>query len=73
MAAKKSGGGEGQPGFILYQGEQGDFRIRVRLEGATVWLTQAQMAELYQTTVANVNIHIKGILRDQELSGEGTI
>jgi hypothetical protein len=62
-----------RPGFILYQGEAGDFRIRVRLEGTTVWLTQAQMADLFQTSVANISTHIKGILRDGELVKAATI
>lgn len=48
-------------------------RILVRLEDNTVWLTQAGMAELYQTSVANINIHLKNIFEDGELSEAATI
>jgi hypothetical protein len=49
--------------LILYQTEDHRTRVDVRLSDGTVWLTQAQMAELFQTTVANVNIHLKSILK----------
>jgi hypothetical protein len=64
-----------QPGgeLILYQTEDGQNRLEVRLEDETVWLTQAGMAELYQTSVPNINMHLKGIYEDGELSQEATI
>lgn len=58
----------GQPGgeIILYQ--RGDaLGIEVRLDGDTVWLTQAQMAELFQTTPQNITLHLKAIYADGEL------
>jgi len=58
--------------IILYQTEDGQSRIQVRLEGATVWLTQALMAELFQTTPQNITIHIRGIYKGRELAEEGT-
>jgi hypothetical protein len=58
--------------IILYQTEDGQSRIQVRLEGATVWLTQALMAELFQTTPQNITIHIRGIYKGGELAEEGT-
>ncbi len=61
-----------ESGFIFYQGEQGDFRLRVRLDGLTVWLTQAQMAELFQTTPQNIIQHLKSIYREGELAEEAT-
>nr|MBP7073993.1 hypothetical protein [Rhabdochlamydiaceae bacterium] len=47
--------------ILLYQTEDGRQRIEVRLEQGTVWLSQTLMAELFQTTVANINLHIKNI------------
>ena len=59
--------------IIVYQAEDGGSRIRVLLEGDTVWLTQAMIAELYQTTIPNVNIHLKNIYNDNELDEAATI
>lgn len=59
--------------FLLYQTEAGQTRVLVRFEGETAWLSQAQMAELFQTTVANINIHIKNIYEEGELSPQATI
>ena len=53
--------------IVVYQAEDGGSRIRVRLDGGTVWLPQALIAELYQTTPQNVTIHIKSIYDDGEL------
>jgi hypothetical protein len=59
--------------IVIYRGEDRQSRIQVRLENETVWLTQAGIAELFQTTVPNVNIHIKNILEDGELTEKATI
>jgi hypothetical protein len=59
--------------IILYQTEDGANRIEVRLEGDTVWLSQRGMAELFQTSVPNVNQHLKTIYEDGELRPEATI
>ena len=53
--------------LILYQTEDNRTRIEVRLENETVWLTQAQMAELFETTIPNVSMHIRNILAEGEL------
>jgi hypothetical protein len=53
--------------IILYQTEDGQTKIQVRLEDDTVWLTQSQMAELFQTSIPNVSIHIRNIFREGEL------
>ncbi len=58
--------------IILYQTEDGTTRLSVRLEGETVWLTQAAMAELFQTTPQNVTIHVKSIYEDGELEAEAS-
>ncbi len=49
--APKESGGE----FLLYQTEDGQVRLDVRLQDETVWLTQSLMAELFQTTQQNDN------------------
>ena len=59
--------------ILIYQTESGRTKIDVRLEGETLWLSQAGLAELYQTTVPNINIHIKNIYEDGELSDTATI
>jgi hypothetical protein len=59
--------------IILYQTEDGKTKLEVRLEQESIWLTQAAMSELFQTTTANINMHIKSILAEGELSSEGTI
>ena len=50
---------------LVYQ--DGSQNIQVRLDGETVWLTQAQIAELYQTTPQNITIHIRSIYDENEL------
>ena len=61
-----------QSELILYQTEDGRTRIQCRFEIETIWLTQAQMAELFQTTPQNVTLHLKSILEDGELQEEAT-
>ena len=47
--------------IIIYQTEDGQTQIDVRLENETVWLTQAQMVELFQTTKQNVSLHLNNL------------
>ena len=56
-----------QSQLSLYQTADAQTRIQVRLEGETVWLTQAQMAELFQTSIPNVNMHIRNVFAEGEL------
>ena len=58
---------------MIYQSPDGKTRIDVRVDGDTVWLSQAEMAELFQVKVPNVNEHIKNIYAEGELSSESTI
>ncbi|WP_394687293.1 virulence RhuM family protein [uncultured Xanthomonas sp.] len=58
--------------LILYRSEDAQTRIQVRLEGESVWLTQAQIAELYQTTPQNVTQHLRTIYEEGELREEAT-
>ncbi|MDH4082771.1 MAG: virulence RhuM family protein [Nitrospira sp.] len=62
-----------QSSIILYQTEDGRTRIRCRFENDTIWLTQAQLAELFQVTVPTVNEHLKGIYTEGELTAGATI
>lgn len=59
--------------FLIYQTEDGRTRIQVRVEQETVWLTQKQMAELFQTTKQNVSLHIGNIFEEGELQAEATV
>lgn len=58
--------------IIIYQSENGDTRIDVKFTGDTVWLSQQQMAELYQASRTNVVEHIKHIYDDGELDEHST-
>ena len=51
-----------QPEIIFYQTEDGRTRVQCRFENETIWLTQAQIAELFQTTPQNVTLHLRGVL-----------
>ena len=53
--------------IVIYQTDDGDTKIDVRFVDETVWLTQAQLCELYQTSKSNVSEHIKHIFEDWEL------
>ena len=59
--------------ILLYQTEDRRTRIEVRLENETVWLNQLQMAELFQTTVPNVSMHIRNIFREGELQKDSVV
>ena len=58
--------------IIIYQTEDGQTQIDVRLENETVWLTQAQMAELFQTDRTSIVRHINNIYKSEELEREST-
>lgn len=58
---------------ILYTSEDGRSQIQLRAEGGTVWLSQLEMAELFQTSKQNVAKHLKAIFGDQELSEKSVV
>lgn len=58
--------------IIVYQSKDGLTRVDVRFEGETVWLTQQQMADLFQTSRTNVVEHIRHIYNEGELTEEAT-
>ena len=61
-----------QDQIVIYQTEDGQTQIDVRLENETVWLTQAQMAELFQTDRTSIVRHINNIYKVEELDREST-
>jgi len=62
-----------KPEILLYQTEDGQTKVEVRLENETVWLSQVQMAELFQTTKQNISLHIRNIYEEGELQEISTV
>lgn len=62
-----------QSSIVLYQTEDGRTRIQCRFEEETIWLTQAQIAELFQKDVRTINEHLINIFDEGELTREATI
>ena len=58
--------------LILYKDDEGRVSVNVRFADEDVWLTQAQLAEIYNTTQQNISLHQKGIYADGELEEEAT-
>lgn len=59
--------------IIIYQTDDGLTKIDVKIENETVWLSQQQMAELYNTTKQNISLHIKNIFDENELNENSTV
>lgn len=59
-------------GLIIYQDDNGSVKVNVRFSDEDVWLTQAQLAEIYATTQQNIAQHIKNIYAEDELEAEAT-
>lgn len=64
---------ENKGDIIIYKTQDGLTKINVKFEDETVWLTQAQLVELYQTSKSNISEHIKHIFEEGELSQESTV
>jgi len=58
---------------VLYATEDGSARFFLRAEGGSVWLSQAELADLFQTSVPNINIHIRNVLDEGELAEVRTV
>ncbi len=58
--------------LIIYQDDNGLVKVNVRFASEDVWLTQGQLAEIYDTTQQNIALHIKNIYADNELTDEAT-
>jgi hypothetical protein len=61
------------PGGQMLIYRDGAAKLQVRLDGQTVWLTQAAMAELFQTTKQNISLHLQNILDEEELQPEAVV
>ena len=59
--------------IVIYQTEDGKTHLDVKLENETVWLTQAQLVQLFDSSKANVSEHIKHIYEDGELAADSTV
>ena len=59
--------------FIIFKTQDESISVDVRLENETVWLTQKQLVELYQTAKSTVSEHIKNIYTDEELTPDATV
>ena len=64
---------ENKGDIVIYKTQDGLTKINVKFEDETVWLTQAQLVELYQTSKSNISEHIKHIFEEGELSQESTV
>ncbi len=70
---QKPKGAHQESHFLIYQAENGAIKIDVRFEDETVWLTQPLIAELFQTTVPNISMHLRNIYEEGELVPEATL
>lgn len=62
-----------EPQVLLYKTDDGTTRVEVRMEGETVWLNQAQMADLFLTTKQNIGQHIRNVFAEGELAPEPVV
>lgn len=59
--------------IIFYQTEDGNTKIEVKIEAETAWLTQNQLAELFNTSKQNISLHISNIYSESELEKDSTV
>ena len=59
--------------LILYTTEDGRNQIKLRADQQTVWLTQSEMAELFDATKQNISLHLKNLFKEGELNPEATV
>ena len=64
---------EQQGEIIIYQSDDGKSKLDVKLENETVWLSQSQLVDLYQTSKSNISEHIKNIFNEGEHTKEATV
>ena len=57
--------------ILLYTSPDGEVQLDVRMQHDTMWMTQQMMAELFQTTVQNIIMHVRNIYKESELQREG--
>ena len=63
---------EGLGKILIYQTEKGDTKIEVYFQDENIWMSQRNIAELYQTTPQNITLHMKNIFADGELDETST-
>ena len=56
----------------IYQNDDGSLQLNVQLQDETLWLSQAQMAQLFGTSTDNIGLHIRNIFKSQELNEQAT-
>lgn len=54
-----------EPAFLIYQSKPDEARVLVRIEEETVWLTQSQMADLFQSSKQNISLHIRNVFAEE--------
>lgn len=59
--------------FLMYNTEDGKAKVHILVDGETCWMTQKMMSELFETSVQNVNLHVKNILTEGELDADSVI
>ncbi|WP_376693141.1 virulence RhuM family protein [Wenzhouxiangella sp. EGI_FJ10409] len=59
--------------LILYRSDDGQAEVQLRVQGDSVWLTQAEMADLFDTSKQNISLHIRNILKEKELSESAVV
>lgn len=62
-----------QNGFIIYHSKDGKINVALMTSDGNVWLSQKQIATLFDTSVPNINLHISNILKENELDGNSVI
>jgi hypothetical protein len=73
MSKSKQPDISGKSQFLVYQSGDGQTRIEVRLDNETVWLTQQQMADLFQTTKQNISLHLQNTFEEGELVEDSVV
>jgi len=69
MSDATPGSGE----LVLYSTEDGRAQFSLKAADGTVWMTQAELADLFQTSKQNISLHIKNVLKDGELAEAATV
>ena len=64
--------GHGKGEIVVYQTHDGQVKLDVRLERETLWMTQSDMAQLFQCSADNISLHLKNIFEEGELDSVST-
>ncbi|MDD4464978.1 MAG: RhuM family protein [Desulfobacterales bacterium] len=64
--------GHGKGEIVVYQSHDGQVKLGVRLERETLWMTQSDMAQLFQCSADNISLHLKNIFEEGELNSVST-